>query len=98
MVLLANRVSASRWPAIKASTSETPSDFAARWTDSNSLRHSSNDKTGVKLSTISGSDFDVVKTRWARAVAGSNHLLGLTFTAIRHAPQSPVLAVGDGGA
>src|ERR1700720_4741034 len=98
MVLLANRVSASRWPAIRASTSETPSDFATRWTVSNSWRQSSNDKTGAGLSSISRSNLDVVKTGRACPVAGSDHLLGLSFTAIRHAPQSPVIAVRDGDA
>src|ERR1700694_2382044 len=95
MVLLANRVSASRCPAIRASTSETPNDFAARCTSSNSLRHSPNDKMGAGLSAISRSDFDVVEAGRAGAVARSDHLLGLALAAIRYPPQSPVIAIGD---
>src|SRR5579864_1558625 len=96
MVLLANRVSASRWPAIRASTSETPNDFAARRTASNSSRHFSKDKIGAPLSAISRSDLDVLETGGARAVTCSDHLLGLPLAAIRHAPQSPVIPVCDG--
>src|SRR5436305_11326588 len=95
MVLLANRVSASRCPAIRASTSETPNDFAARWTSSNSLRHSSNDKMGAGLSAISRSNLDVVEARRAGTVARADHLLGLALSAVRYAPQCPMIAIGD---
>src|SRR6266852_3350796 len=95
MVLLANLVSASRCPAIRASTSDTPNDFAARCTPSNSLRHSSNDKIVAGLSAISRSNFDVVEAGWAGAVARSNYLLWLAFSAIRYTPQSPVIPICD---
>src|SRR5271170_4491329 len=57
----------------------------------NSSRLLSMDKIGdwPNSAGISGSDLDVVETRWASPVAGPNHLLGLPLAAVRHAPQPP---------
>src|ERR1700693_1792606 len=46
---------------------------------------------------ITGSDLDVVETRRTGPMAGPDHLLRLAFTAVRHTPQHPMIAVGDGG-
>src|ERR1700693_5728170 len=46
---------------------------------------------------ITGSDLDVVETCWTGPMAGPDHLLRLAFTAVRHTPQHPMIAVGDGG-
>src|ERR1700734_3416466 len=47
---------------------------------------------------IRGSHLDVVEARGAGAVAGADHLLGLSLAAIWNAPQHPMIAIGDGGA
>src|ERR1700728_3535818 len=47
---------------------------------------------------IRGSHLDIVEARGAGAVAGADHLLGLSLAAIRNAPQHPMIAIGDGGA
>src|SRR5260370_27249027 len=47
---------------------------------------------------ISGSDLDVVEAGGARAVTGADHLLRLAFAAVGHAPEDPMIAIGDGGA
>src|ERR1700685_2361149 len=47
---------------------------------------------------ISGAHLDVVEARRAGAMTGADHLLGLSLAAIRHAPQDPVIAIGDGRA
>src|SRR5579885_3315448 len=79
-----------------ASTSGVPQARAACWIRSNSSRHRSSVNTTAALSGICGSDLDVVKARRTGAVPGADYLLGLPFAAIRHAPQDPVVAVGDG--
>src|SRR5579883_1748702 len=92
MVLLANRVRASEWPATIASTSCTPCERAALATCS---------KTSVARRPSSGigaPDADSAKTRGAGAVPGPHHLLRLSFAAVRNSPQRPVLASGNGGA
>src|SRR5260370_31492644 len=57
-----------------------------------SLRH------GSTSAGISGSDLDVVEAGGARAVTGADHLLRLAFAAVGHAPEDPMIAIGDGGA
>src|SRR5712692_3859543 len=89
MALLANRVRASLRAPMRASTSRTPSDAAICCTFSKSRRNSS-------LSPIAPADLDAVEARRAGSMSGSDHLLGLAFSAVRHAPQHPVIAVGDG--
>src|SRR5271156_1741842 len=96
MVLLANRVRAPECAPKSASTSETPKDAAACCTAPNSSRYSF--KSPLCSAPIRGSHFDVVEARGACAVAGADHLLGLSLAAIRNAPQHPVLAIRDGGA
>src|ERR1700689_697368 len=92
MLLLAKRVRAAQCAPKSASTSEMPSDAAACCTASKSSRHS------LKSTGIRGSHFDVVEARGACAVTGADHLLGLSFAAIRNAPQHPMVAIRDGGA
>src|SRR5260370_35837991 len=57
-----------------------------------SLRH------GSTSAGISGSDLDVVEAGGARAVTGADHLLRLAFAAGGHAPEAPMIAIGEGGA
>src|SRR5580698_8766958 len=100
MPLLANRVRAAQCAPKSASTSEMPKDVAACCTASKSSRQSL--RVSISAPSISGrirgSHFDVVEARGAGAVAGADHLLGLSLAAIRNAPQYPVLAIGDGRA
>src|ERR1700683_3569806 len=56
------------------------------------------DKTGSMSPGISGSDFDVVETSRAGAMTGADHLLRLALAAVRHTPQHPMVAIGDGRA
>src|ERR1700730_14202815 len=51
---------------------------------------------GAPLSGIRAPNLDLAETRGAGAVARTHHLLRLSFAAIGHAPQCPVVAVGDG--
>src|ERR1019366_6236901 len=51
-----------------------------------------------ELGGIRGSHFDVVEARGAGAMAGADHLLGLSLAAIRNAPKHPMIAIGDRGA
>src|ERR1700722_2121950 len=99
MALLAKRVSAARWAPKSASTSETPNAAAACWTAPNISRHSLCDRMASPVSGgIRGTHFDVVEARGAGAVAGADHLFGLSLAAIGNTPQHPVIAIGDGGA
>src|SRR5580700_9368288 len=56
------------------------------------------DKTGSMSPGISGSDLDVVETRRAGPMTGTDHLLRLALPAVRHTPQHPMVAIGDGRA
>src|SRR5215471_9083758 len=89
MALLANRVSAPFSALRISSRSATPCARAAARAiskkRSNSLR-------------IRAPDLDLAETRGARSVAGAHHLLGLSLAAVGNAPESPVLAAGDGRA
>src|ERR1700728_3897958 len=96
MVLLANRVSAAQCAPKRASTSETPKDAAACCTAPNSSRNWC--KSLLCSAAICGSHLDVVEARGACAVAGADHLFGLSLAAIRNAPQHPMIAIGDGRA
>src|SRR5580658_9819588 len=100
MVLLAKRVSAPRCAAKSTSTSRTPNDWAARWTLSKSSRLLSIDKTGDSKASagISGSNLYIVETRRACSMTGPDHLFRLALAAVRHSPQHPMIAIGDGGA
>src|SRR5215471_17141155 len=49
-------------------------------------------------SAICAPDFDLAETRRASAVAGTHYLFGLALAAVGHAPESPMLAPGDGDA
>src|ERR1700691_5108102 len=99
MVLLAKRVRAAQCAPKSTSTSETPKDTAARSTAAKSSRHSLCDNIAPSESgAICGSHFDVVEARGAVAVAGADHLLGLSLAAIRNAPQHPMIAIRDGRA
>src|SRR5450755_2413463 len=93
MVLLAKRVSASPPLPAKTSTSATPSARAAACTRSKTRSHSTT--SGVS-SAMAGPDLHVRKARRAGSMPGSHHLLGLTFAAVRYAPQDPMFAIGDG--
>src|SRR5271166_311872 len=46
--------------------------------------------------SITGSNFDIAKTRRTRPVARAHHLLRLALAAVRNTPQRPVLARSDG--
>src|ERR1700733_792368 len=99
MVLLAKRVRAAQCAPKRASTSETPKDAAAFCTVSNSSRHSLWVSMAAPTSGgIRGSHFNVVEARGAGAMAGADHLLGLSLAAIGNAPQHPVIAIRNGGA
>src|SRR5579862_3365216 len=95
MVLFAKPVRAPKCAPKRASTSATPSDFAALSADPKSSWHwaFSSISAGIR-----GSHFDVVEARRAGAVTGADGLFGLPFTAIRNAPQHPMVAIGDGRA
>src|ERR1700722_5466823 len=95
MVLFAKRVSAPKWAPKRASTSETPSALAACWIESKYSWHWLCDSISTG---ICGSHLDVVEARGTGAVAGADHLLGLSLAAIWNAPQHPMIAIGDGGA
>src|SRR5258707_14555756 len=99
MVLLAKRVRASRCAPKIASTSRTPNDFAASKTIAKSPAHCSFVRiTSLPNSAgIGRSNLDVVETSRACPVAGADHLLWLAFSAVRHAPQNPVVAIRDSG-
>src|SRR5580704_1801951 len=56
------------------------------------------DKTGSMSPGISGSDLDVVESRRAGAMTGTDDLLRLALAAVRHTPQHPMVAIGDGRA
>src|SRR5215471_2584275 len=49
-------------------------------------------------SAIRAPNFDLPETRRACAVAGAHHLFWLALAAVGDAPESPVLAPGDGDA
>src|SRR5450755_3876619 len=100
MVLLAKRVRAPKCAPKSASTSATPNDLAVCRTPANSSRHSLCDINSEPYDSagICGSHFNVVEARRACAMAGADHLLGLSLAAIRNAPQHPMIAIGDGGA
>src|SRR5580704_19241471 len=99
MVLLAKRVSAAQCAPKSASTSETPRDFAALCT---AAKSSSQFAFGRMLSAVSGgirrSHFNVVEARGTCAVAGGDHLLGLSLAAVGNTPQHPMIAIGNGRA
>src|ERR1700722_6429308 len=96
MVLLAKRVRAAQCAPKRASTSEIPKDAATCCTVPKSSRNWC--RSLLRSSGIRGSHFDVVEARGTCAVAGADHLLGLSLAAIRHAPQHPMIAIGDGRA
>src|SRR5579864_6013546 len=90
MVLLAKRVRAWVSPATAASISVTPWPRAASTTW---------EKTSAgSLSSIRAHDLDLAETGGARSMAGAHDLLGLPLAAVGHAPKSPVLRPGNGGA
>src|SRR5205807_3039205 len=80
-----------------ASTSRTPDAFAASKTVAKRPAHWSLVRiTSLPNSAgIGRSNLDVVETRRAGAVAGTDNLLRLSFAAVRHAPQNPVVAIRD---
>src|SRR5882724_4069091 len=95
MVLLAKRVSACVPAPIITSTSDTPS---ARATAETRTRILSQRFLDSRSSLIGAADLDSRKTRRARAVARAHYLLRLALSAVRRAPQCPMLGTGDGGA
>src|SRR4051794_27561092 len=86
MPLFANRVNEASSPLRITSSSVTPCARAASSAISNSRPNSLR---------IRAPDLDVAEPRGTRAVAGAHHLLGLALTAVRHAPQRPMLASRD---
>src|SRR5579859_7908868 len=96
MVLLAKRVSALEPAPNIASTSETPSARAACSTDPKISSHSA--RANRSISFIGAADSDSAEARRACAMASPHHLLRLAFSAIRRAPERPMLRTGDGGA
>src|SRR5947207_2711682 len=52
----------------------------------------------TSCSGIGAPDLDLVEARGTRAVPRPHHLLRLAFAAVRHSPQGPVIAAGDGRA
>src|SRR5438270_6788429 len=96
MVLLAKRVSALEPAPNIASTSETPSDRAACWTNPKISWQRSRVKSSDSF--IGDADFYAAEARRTGAMACPHDLLGLTFAAIRRAPQCPMLRTGDGRA
>src|SRR5260370_25499506 len=97
MVVLGKRVRGSRCAPKIASTSRTPNDFAASSTIAQRPAHCSFDKI-TSLASSAGircSNLDVVEARWVGDVAGPDHLLRLTLSAVRDARQNPVVAIRD---
>jgi hypothetical protein len=86
---LAKRVSALDPAPIMTSISATPAARAAACTNPKI----SSERARVRRSDsfIGAADFHIAEARRACAVAGSHDLLGLAFSAIGSAPQSPVL-------
>src|ERR1051326_6483549 len=94
MVLFAKRVSACVPAPIMASRSRTPSccaaDAAASKISRARARVSSAD-SGEPLAGIGATDLDPAESRGARPVPCPHHLLGLALSAVRCAPERPVL-------
>src|SRR4051812_27797611 len=86
MALFAKRVSEASSPLRITSSSATPCARAAAIAISNRRSNSL---------CIRAPDLDLPEPRRAGAVAGAHHLLRLPLSAVRDAPQGPVLAPGD---
>src|SRR4051794_30228746 len=89
MALFANRVNEASSPLRITSRSCTPWARAASSAISNRRANSLR---------IGAPDFDLAEPGRAGAMAGAHDLFGLAFAAVRHAPQGPVFAAGDGDA
>src|SRR5579863_5212923 len=51
---------------------------------------------GKSVASVSRPNFDIAKSRRARSVSRSHHLLGLTLSTMRDSPQRPLIPRTDG--